>query len=281
MTTAHERLAASVRRLIDATIRSEVDEAAIAAVTEKIDSATAQLSEALVPGSFGVRTGSDGQSIALGNVVIGLRNPVAPPLTIRHDADGTVHTEFTLGAAYEGPPGHVHGGVCALILDHVLGATARDVGDDLARAGRLDADHLAVGCADPLPVDEHGLCSHGLRGGCCACRCHVAHLVGWLGLIAGRSEAAGSVDDPRRQRDHGADGASTRRIRSLANGPETLRASAKDLAGYIGRAPHGLPWSASRLTADAVARRQYGPRCYGAGLDASVGSAEGGTLRPP
>ena len=37
-------------------------------------------------------------------------------------------TDFVLGAAYEGPPGHVHGGVCALILDHVLGATAHQPG---------------------------------------------------------------------------------------------------------------------------------------------------------
>jgi len=155
MTTAHERLAASVRRLIDATIRSEVDEAAIAAVTEKIDSATAQLSEALVPGSFGVRTGSDGQSIALGNVVIGLRNPVAPPLTIRHDADGTVHTEFTLGAAYEGPPGHVHGGVCALILDHVLGATAHLPGKP-AVTGTLTLRYLrGTPLGRPLRASAH------------------------------------------------------------------------------------------------------------------------------
>ena len=33
-------------------------------------------------------------------------------------------TDFHLGAAYEGPPGHVHGGVAALVLDHILGAAA-------------------------------------------------------------------------------------------------------------------------------------------------------------
>jgi len=33
-------------------------------------------------------------------------------------------TDFHLGAAFEGPPGHVHGGVSALILDHVLGEMA-------------------------------------------------------------------------------------------------------------------------------------------------------------
>jgi len=127
-TDAHERLTASVRRLIDVTIRSEVGEATLAAVTDKIDSATAQLSDALIPGSFGVQATPDGRSIALGNVVIGQRNPVAPPLTIYHGADGEVYAEFVLGAAYEGPPDHVHGGVCALILDHVLGATAHQPG---------------------------------------------------------------------------------------------------------------------------------------------------------
>ena len=39
-----------------------------------------------------------------------------------------VWSEFVLGAAYEGPPEHVHGGVCALVLDHVLGATAHQPG---------------------------------------------------------------------------------------------------------------------------------------------------------
>lgn len=128
MTSAHEWLTGAVRRLIDVTIRTEVNPAAIAAATEKIDSATAQLSDSLLPGSFGVRTGSDGQPTALGNVVIGLRNPIAPPLVIQHGADGAVHTDFVLGAAYEGPAGHVHGGVCAMILDHVLGATAHQPG---------------------------------------------------------------------------------------------------------------------------------------------------------
>lgn len=27
-------------------------------------------------------------------------------------------------STYEGPPGHVHGGICALVLDHILGAAA-------------------------------------------------------------------------------------------------------------------------------------------------------------
>ncbi len=121
-------LADSVRRLIDATIRTQVDAATLTAAKEKIDCATEELSAALMPGSFGVQQTGDGQSMAWGNVVIGLRNPVAPPLAIHHEANGLVWTDFVLGAAYEGPPGHVHGGVCAMVLDHVLGATAHKPG---------------------------------------------------------------------------------------------------------------------------------------------------------
>ena len=121
-------LAESVRRLIDATIRTQVDPATLAAAKEKIDCATEELSTALMPGSFGVRETDDGHTMAWGNVVIGLRNPVAPPLAINHGADGLVWSDFALGAAYEGPPGHVHGGVCAMVLDHVLGATAHKPG---------------------------------------------------------------------------------------------------------------------------------------------------------
>lgn len=56
--------------------------------------------------------------------MIGLRNPIAPPLLISRDESSHCRTEFELGAAYEGPPGHVHGGMCALVLDHILGEAA-------------------------------------------------------------------------------------------------------------------------------------------------------------
>ncbi len=117
-------VAESIRRLIDISIRTEADPATVAAAKSKIDSAAEELSASLRPASFGVRLMPDGNTVAWGNVVIGLRNPVAPPLVMHHEPDGLVWSEFVLGAAYEGPPGHVHGGVCALILDHVLGATA-------------------------------------------------------------------------------------------------------------------------------------------------------------
>ncbi|OBI76095.1 PaaI family thioesterase [Mycobacterium asiaticum] len=149
----YETLAASVRRLIDATIRTEVDHDVIADATARIDSVTAQLSAELMPGTFGQREIDDGQGIASGNVVIGVRNPSAPPLVVHHEDDGSVWTEFNLGAAFEGPVGHVHGGVSALILDHVLGATAHQPGKP-AYTGTLTLRyHKPTPLRQPLRAD--------------------------------------------------------------------------------------------------------------------------------
>jgi acyl-coenzyme A thioesterase PaaI-like protein len=121
-------LANSVRRLVDATIRSQVDVDTIESVRIRIDAATDDLSRVMIPGSFGVRQAGDGSALVSGNAVIGARNALAPPLVVHHEADGLVWSDMTLGAAYEGPAGHVHGGICALVLDHVLGATAHRPG---------------------------------------------------------------------------------------------------------------------------------------------------------
>jgi acyl-coenzyme A thioesterase PaaI-like protein len=122
----YEPLAQSVRELIDATVRTQADAATVAAAKSEIDSATARLRQKQLDGSFGVRYLESGERMAWGNAVIGIRNPIAPPLEIQHDASGKSLCDFHLGAAYEGPPGHVHGGVAALILDHLLGEAASD-----------------------------------------------------------------------------------------------------------------------------------------------------------
>lgn len=122
----YQPLAESVRALIDATIRTEVDADTVAVAKAEIDSATARLRHRQTEGSFGVRYLATGERMAWGNAVIGIRNPLAPPVQIHRDDSGASVCDFHLGAAYEGPPGHVHGGVAALILDHLLGEAASD-----------------------------------------------------------------------------------------------------------------------------------------------------------
>jgi acyl-coenzyme A thioesterase PaaI-like protein len=45
-------------------------------------------------------------------------------MTVVHTEFGRAHADIVLGAAYEGPPGLVHGGVTAMVLDHLMGETA-------------------------------------------------------------------------------------------------------------------------------------------------------------
>jgi hypothetical protein len=130
----HDRLAAlygpltdAVRELIAATIRTEADQDAIGTARTAIQAATDALRTRQRDDTQVVRYAVSGRPVVWSNAVIGLRNPIAPPLTIHHDGDGTrCWSEFTLDAAYEGPPGLVHGGVCALVLDHVLGEAASE-----------------------------------------------------------------------------------------------------------------------------------------------------------
>jgi Thioesterase superfamily len=130
----HERLAAvygplsdDVRELIQAVLRTDAEPDSIDAARTAIQAATDTLRSRQRDESQVVHYVVGGRPVVWSNAVIGVRNPIAPPLTIHHEGDGTrCWSEFTLNGAYEGPPGLVHGGVCALILDHVLGEAASE-----------------------------------------------------------------------------------------------------------------------------------------------------------
>jgi acyl-coenzyme A thioesterase PaaI-like protein len=114
-------LADSVRALADASLRTTVQPEVATEVRAEIDRLTARLAAEQIPGNFGVSLSSSGMVRGHGNAVVGLRNPVAVPLHIEKSEDGRAWSSFHLGALYEGPPGCVHGGVLALVLDQLLG----------------------------------------------------------------------------------------------------------------------------------------------------------------
>jgi uncharacterized protein (TIGR00369 family) len=68
--------------------------------------------------------------------VTGPENAIAPPMPIRGLDDGSVEATVTLHLPYQGPPGLVHGGVSALLLDHTLG-TANFWAGASGRTGEL------------------------------------------------------------------------------------------------------------------------------------------------
>lgn len=76
---------------------------------------------------------------------IGLANPLSPPVHLAYDGERVVGT-VTFGAAYEGPPGCVHGGYIAAVFDELLGATQSLSGDQGMTA------HLGVDYRRPTPL---------------------------------------------------------------------------------------------------------------------------------
>jgi acyl-coenzyme A thioesterase PaaI-like protein len=122
----HEPLTQSLRRLIEAGIRTGVDAETIHDARAAIDAIAETLERSQTDTTSTLRHAGTGRPLAWANPAVGLRNAIAPPMAIHRDDQGGCWSEFTLGAAYEGPPGLVHGGICALVLDHILGEAASD-----------------------------------------------------------------------------------------------------------------------------------------------------------
>jgi acyl-coenzyme A thioesterase PaaI-like protein len=139
-TAEHDRvfgeLAQRTRELMDAQLRTEVDHDEALEIAEALRALTERLAKSARPGPHGVEIGEDGQVRNHGNSVVGLRNPIAPPLHIERSADGRAWASFHLNALYEGPPGMVHGGVSALLLDQLCGEAAA-AGGAPGMTGRL------------------------------------------------------------------------------------------------------------------------------------------------
>jgi acyl-coenzyme A thioesterase PaaI-like protein len=115
----------SLRKLIDAGLHTEVDEDTVRHAQAAIEAATEML-ERKQRTVTTLRHAGTGRPLAWANPAVGLRNAIAPPMEIHHEHDDRCWSEFHLNAAYEGPPGWVHGGICALVLDHILGEAASD-----------------------------------------------------------------------------------------------------------------------------------------------------------
>ena len=115
-------LTEAVRDLIDATIWTQADDDVVENARTTIEAVTRSLRQKTRPSGMSYLV--DGHPLPLGNAAIGLCNPIAPPMVVHHEDDGRCWSEFVLGSAYEGPPTLVHGGVSALVLDHILGEAA-------------------------------------------------------------------------------------------------------------------------------------------------------------
>jgi acyl-coenzyme A thioesterase PaaI-like protein len=151
VTALYAPLAEAVRELVDATIRTEADDDVVADARSAIEAVTASLRQRTRP--VGVSYRVDGRPLPLGNAAVGVCNPIAPPIVVHHDGDGRCRSEFVLGSAYEGPPGRVHGGVSALILDHLLGEAASEGLSKARFTGTITVKYLRGTPLGPLRCD--------------------------------------------------------------------------------------------------------------------------------
>ena len=116
----------AVRRLMDAAVLTAADDGETTLAAKEIEAIAARLEDAGLRQTMQTR---DVESMRRGerpySPVIGTANPVAPPMTVRMLDDASVVGECTMRQIHEGPPGAVHGGWVATLLDQLLGhATA-------------------------------------------------------------------------------------------------------------------------------------------------------------
>lgn len=121
-------LGAALRDLVDAAVRTEVPLEDLAAAADGARELAARL-RAQTRGLHDIATVDDpGTGERWYSPVYGPGNPVAPPMEASSTPDGRATGRVVLGKPHEGPPGLVHGGVVATLLDHVLARAVRAAG---------------------------------------------------------------------------------------------------------------------------------------------------------
>ena len=149
---ARQRLASATRALNEKLVSTDIDPELAAALTEKIEDLTEELSQAqqvtgLVDmakrGQRGTIDDVMGELVSVG----GRSHPCSPELRWQEAPNQIIGT-VTFRQAFEGPPGHVHGGWVAGVLDHLMGMTHVRTGHPGMTGG------LSVRYLKPTPLNQ-------------------------------------------------------------------------------------------------------------------------------
>ncbi|GAA3831091.1 PaaI family thioesterase [Streptomyces phyllanthi] len=116
-----------LRALVDATVRTSAPAEALHRVADGVRRITGQLTgrrreRAEIPAVDEFPGGT-----RMYSPVTGAGSPLAPPMRVT-PADGGLIGRCTLGFAHEGPPGYVHGGMSAMLLDELMGRACAAAG---------------------------------------------------------------------------------------------------------------------------------------------------------
>jgi acyl-coenzyme A thioesterase PaaI-like protein len=149
---ARRQLALAARQLNESLISADIPPEQALELSDELSRLAASLSD--LPQVSGLmdmvgRRPQDGIDTIMGELVAmaGRSHPCSPDLTWHaeaHQIRGTV----TFSQAFEGPPGHVHGGWVAGILDHLMGMTHVHMGQPGMTSG------LTVRYLKPTPLRQ-------------------------------------------------------------------------------------------------------------------------------
>jgi acyl-coenzyme A thioesterase PaaI-like protein len=124
---AKRALADALRALMEELNATAAPEAELRALAERVQEAA----RAFAAAGHAPREAERGEGLYDGmesfhdrGPLVGLANPIAPPLDLRLDLEeNVVRGRATFGAVHEGAPGLLHGGLLAAAIDEVLGMT--------------------------------------------------------------------------------------------------------------------------------------------------------------
>ncbi len=149
---ARQRLAIATRALNEKLVSTDIDPELAAALTEKIEGLTAELSQAQqVDGLVDMAKRGERGTIddVMGELVsVGGRSHPCSPELLWQEASNRITGTVRFNQAFEGPPGHVHGGWVAGVLDHIMGMTHVRTGHPGMTGG------LSVRYLKPTPLNQ-------------------------------------------------------------------------------------------------------------------------------
>lgn len=123
VTPERARLAQAVRHLIDAALTAEASADELEAAADSTERIAADLHRRDLgdrPSGIRQRTEASHDDYLPRSPLVGEISPLAPPIEYEY-LNGRLIGRGVFHAAYEGPPGYVHGGWIALAFDEMLG----------------------------------------------------------------------------------------------------------------------------------------------------------------
>ncbi len=122
------RLADAVRRVVedaslaDASVATETELESLIEGAEKLSARFASVASHRANGGLNYEGNGWEGALVERSPISGQSNPLAAPLVVDATGDdGVLRAHATYGYAYEGPPGHLHGGAVAGAFDEMVG----------------------------------------------------------------------------------------------------------------------------------------------------------------